>query len=176
MLKSSFLSNDYLVSDDGYVLSKNKKKKLKPSKNKKGYLILNLMINGKRIGIALHILVARAYCPGYKPGYTVNHKNGDKSNCKASNLEWISNIDNIRHSINVLGHDRKGHNNPNAKKVQAIDKNTKQVINIFSSVIEAAQYINPNASDKELRNIQKNISRVATGQRNTYKSIIWKYI
>ena len=44
MFKPSFLSDEYLVCDKGYVLSKTGKP-LKPSINHNGYQIVNLMIN-----------------------------------------------------------------------------------------------------------------------------------
>ena len=47
MFKPSFLSDEYLVCDKGYVLSKTGKP-LKPSINHHGYQIVNLMINGIR--------------------------------------------------------------------------------------------------------------------------------
>ena len=51
MLKPSFLSNEYLVSDEGYVLSKRFNKPLKPSINHNGYSIINTRINGKTKGV-----------------------------------------------------------------------------------------------------------------------------
>ena len=65
MLKPSFLSNEYMVSDEGFILSK-KGYPLKPSVNYSGYYIVNLMIDGKRKAISVHTLVARAFCDGYE--------------------------------------------------------------------------------------------------------------
>lgn len=76
MLKETFLSKEYFVSDDGYVLNKAKTHKLHGSVNHNGYIIVTLMVDGKRISIPEHILVARAFCQGYKNGMQVNHKNG----------------------------------------------------------------------------------------------------
>ena len=109
MLKPSFLSNEYLVSDEGYVLSK-RNKPLKPSINPRGYYIVNLMINGKRKGVAVHTMVARTFCDGYKTGLTVNHKDGNKLNNNAQNLEWVTIYENARHAIEVLGKNKIGKN------------------------------------------------------------------
>ena len=79
MVKPIFCSNEYLVDSRGFVIGK-KGNPLKPSINHKGYEIIQLMIDGKRIGIAVHTLVARAFCNGYSPEKQVNHKDGVKTN------------------------------------------------------------------------------------------------
>ena len=174
MLKPSFLSNEYMVSDEGYVLSKNNKP-LKPSINHKGYCIVNLIIDGYRKGVAVHTLVARAFCDGYQPGLTVNHKDGNKTNNKASNLEWVTSYDNYHHAIDVLGFNNCGSNNYNAKRVTMIDKMTGKINNVFESVIDAAKYLEPNSDYDRLKRIRNSISRVALGLRKSYKGYIWKY-
>ena len=48
------------------------------------------------------------YVEGYEEGHTVNHEDGNILNNAYSNLKWISNLDNIRHSIdNGLSPSRK---------------------------------------------------------------------
>lgn len=42
-------------------------------------------------------LVALTWVPGYRDGFTVNHINGNRSDNRACNLEWISLRDNIKH-------------------------------------------------------------------------------
>lgn len=175
MLKPSFLSDEYLVSDDGNILSKKSKDKpLKPSKNSKGYLIVNLIINGKRIGVAVHTLVARAFCSGYKEGLTVNHKDGNKDNNQANNLEWITSYENTQHAIYVLGKNKFSSNNPKAKKVCIIDKITNQRIKTFDSYMDAAIFLEPQSSKRRLRIIEQSISRVICGLRKSYYGYIWQ--
>ena len=173
MFKPSFLSDEYLVCDKGYVLSKTGKP-LKPSINHNGYQIVNLMINGKRKGIAIHTLVARAFCNGYKEGLTVNHRDGNKLNNDANNLEWITIKDNVNHAITVLGKRKDKSNNPNSKEIYAIDKNTGKKYH-FYSLMDGAEFINPNANYKELRHIQGSIWRALNGLRKSYKGYYWQY-
>lgn len=44
----------------------------------------------------VHILVARAFVPGYRPGLVVNHKDENTRNPYATNLEWVTQKENIR--------------------------------------------------------------------------------
>ena len=175
LLKPSFLSEEYLVSDDGYVLNKKRTKKLKGSLNHKGYVILNLMIEGHRIGVAEHTLVARAFCEGYKEGLEVNHKNGIHTDNRASNLEWVTSLENVEHSINVLGFNKIGKNNPNARKIYGYDKYTGNLVYEFDSIMDACRELYPNTEYNKLRHIQCLIYKVAKGLKKSYKDIIWKY-
>lgn len=175
MLKPSFLSDEYMVSDDGIIFSK-RGNPLKPSINHRGYQIVNLMINGKRKGIAVHTLVARAFCKGYNPELTVNHKDGIKTNNKASNLEWITLYENTQHAIHVLGKNNIGKNNPNALKIKMIDKATGKIKMQFDSIMDAARYFEPNSEYKRLKHIQGGIWKVLKGLRKTYKNYMWEYV
>lgn len=176
MLKPSFLSEEYLVSNDGFVLSKRDGTPLKYSVNRNGYAMVNLMINGKRKGISVHTLVARAFCDGYKEGLTVNHKDGNKLNNKSSNLEWITGYENTLHAINVLGKDRKGVKNPLHKEVVAYDKNTKNFIKKFDCLMDGARFLEPQIEEyNKLHRITNKISRCANGYIKQYRGYIWKY-
>ena len=55
----------------------------------------------------VHRLVALAFVPGWREGLEVNHKNGDKTDNRADNLEWVTHSENHRHSRDVLLKDVK---------------------------------------------------------------------
>lgn len=70
---------------------------LNPHKSS-SYLQAVLQVDGKRIMPMIHRLVAAAFvdCPD---GMTeVNHKDGNKLNNDASNLEWVTRSMNIKHA------------------------------------------------------------------------------
>jgi len=53
--------------------------------------------------VYVHRLVMRAFV-GLRPeGYVINHIDGNKSNNSLDNLEYCTQTENERHSINVLG-------------------------------------------------------------------------
>lgn len=65
-------------------------------------------------GVPVHLYVARAWVDGYFEGAEVNHKDYDRSNYHADNLEWVTHIDNVRYSSDVGHYKNKiGESNPN---------------------------------------------------------------
>jgi hypothetical protein len=60
------------------------------NKTRRGYLIVSLSKDGKQYYRSLHRLVALHFCDGYKPGLVVNHKDENKLNNRADNLEWCT--------------------------------------------------------------------------------------
>lgn len=96
---------DYYVSNLGRILSKNNKvrasdKILKPTFNKKrGYFWVMLHGVGRRRNLSLHRLVAQAFTPNPDNKPVVNHIDNDTTNNKASNLEWVTQQENVAHCI-----------------------------------------------------------------------------
>lgn len=76
---------------------------------------LNLNKNGKQKMHYIHRLVAQAFIPNPENKKEVNHKDGNKSNNLSENLEWVTRLENIEHSINVLGNRQDGRFNNNTK-------------------------------------------------------------
>ena len=69
----------------------------------KNYYVVNLRCEGQSKTMKIHHLVAFAFI-GRPPGsiglkgYTINHKNFDKLDNRASNLEWLTAADNRKHA------------------------------------------------------------------------------
>ncbi len=69
-----------------------------PSRSKTGYLQVNLYRAGRPVHFYVHRLVADAFLGPIKPGLVVNHKNGIKTDNRASNLEITTVEENLRHA------------------------------------------------------------------------------
>jgi len=65
---------------------------LSPRKDGDGYMRVDLRLDGKRFTRFVHTLVEKAFGGS---GKEVDHKNGDRTDNKASNLETVSHQENM---------------------------------------------------------------------------------
>ena len=76
---------------------------LRPALDQDGYLRVSLSSCNRRVSRRIHRLVAEAFIGTRPIGYVVNHKDGDKVNNAAPNLEYMTPQENDRHaSVNGL--------------------------------------------------------------------------
>lgn len=94
--------NDYEVSNYGRV--KRGFSIVKPVLNKMhNRYYIGLYKDGKRKNLILSRVVAHSFCDGYSEiRNTVNYKDGNTHNNNATNLEWVSQSENNKHSYSVL--------------------------------------------------------------------------
>ena len=116
-------SPTYLVSNKGRVKNPGTGRILKPSISGK-YPKVNLIIGNGYATRAIHRLVAKAFVPGEAPGLIVNHKDGNKLNAASTNLEWITQDENIQHAVRegLIRKTRAWVHNPKTGKMKEIDK------------------------------------------------------
>ena len=134
----------YEVSDLGRVRSKKRggEKILRPAKKKSGYLTVALCRNGKAKFHLVHRLVASAFVPNDNIfNIEVNHIDEDKTNNRASNLEWCDSSYNKKY--NDLHHRRKtkrskikGLYNPNLNSKQNLENFRANGIDCSSSTVK----------------------------------------
>lgn len=93
----------YTIDQDGVIFSKTTGRRMKCLKHTAGYCRVALLdANGKSKFKYVHRLVAETYIlnPDNKP--QVNHIDGNRSNHKLTNLEWVTQSENDLHSYKNL--------------------------------------------------------------------------
>lgn len=76
-----------------------KGKIIKPGLDKYGYYRVTFSHKGQRKSYYVHRLVAQTFIPNPENKPTVNHKNGIKTDNRLENLEWSTQKEQKRHSI-----------------------------------------------------------------------------
>lgn len=84
----------YSVSDLGRVRSEKRGIILRPQKRRHGYLSVWLYGDDSKTQVSVHRLVAMAFCENPNDLPEVNHKNEDKTDNRAENLEWVTHREN----------------------------------------------------------------------------------
>jgi len=128
-----------------------------------GYL--QVMIARKKYSV--HRLIAEAFCGAHTDDQVVNHKDGNRQNNVASNLEWITRSENIRHAYRVLGikNSMKGRfsaEHPSSKPVVSQDIRSGEVKYYASAMDAVREGFNSSC-----------ISRCCSGQNASHKGRHW---
>ena len=125
----------------------------------KGYprVILECFGQAKSKSIFIHVLVAKHFIPNPNNYSQVNHIDGNKTNNKVDNLEWVSNKQNVLHSY------RDEHMiHSNAIAVYQKDKNGN-IINKFQTIRQA----------EEITGFSRKYISKAIKNRREYKGYYW---
>ena len=127
----------------------------------RGYHRVVLCKNGKHINYSVHRLVAEVFLdnPNNKP--CVNHKDGNKLNNCADNLEFCTYSENEKHSHDVLGKQPI-----NKKKIEQYDLQGN-FIRQWESLAEIGRYFKCNYT---------NFTRCCCGKGKSAKGFVWKYV
>ena len=132
----------YTVYANGDIMGKYGKKMLKPYKNKKGYLYVDISIDKKEHCMKVHRLVALCYIPNPDNKPTVDHiLHEEKTNNNVSNLRWATSAEQMINtgirSDNTSG--VKGViKNGNSWKAQ-LDVNGKRMTKCYESFEKAVE-------------------------------------
>jgi hypothetical protein len=130
--------NCYQISNLGRIRSfskhnKNKDGILKFQIDKGGYYYILLRKDGERKNYKylIHRLVAQVFILNPENKSDVNHKDGIKSHCYESNLEWNTKKENAIHAFKLgLRKGKKGETHPNHKLK---DSDIKTIRNLYKT-------------------------------------------
>lgn len=131
---------------------------LKKSISNSGYYTVQLSVNGKNKSFYIHRLVAKYFVNNPNNYNIVNHKDENKKNNCASNLEWCTNSYNVKYS----SHNSKYNSNP--IPIIKCDKSGKMLF-LYKSLKEAA-LLNKTS--------QRNIRNCLDGKQSLAGGYIWK--
>lgn len=108
-----------------------------------------------RRNVLVHRLVYETFIGPIPPRKQINHKNGVVNDNRVENLEIMTAKENVKHSIEVLGHSREGTKNHQAKLTE------EQVISIRRRARAGEKF---GALAREFRVSAVLIKKVATGE------------
>ena len=150
----------YEASETGEIRHSLNKNIRKARKNRYGYLQLNFSRNdgtGKSDTISVHRLIAKTFIPNPLNLPEVNHKDGNKQNNNAENLEWCTCSENGKHAFKIgLSQTYKGEDHVKAKLTNEQAKQIKQLYKKGVLQCKLADYFNVS---------QTTIRRIINGKR-----------
>lgn len=158
--------NEYTISNYGRLFSKITNQIKRPSMKENGYLSTVLYKNGRAHNEYIHRLVALAFVPNPSGLPQVNHKDENKQNNFATNLEWCDATYNNNYGSARIrssktrrenGTDAKaserwrGDDNPSVKNPKVLGSNSfaKKVVcdgKVFECIKSCAEYYGVNYS------------------------------
>ena len=109
-------------------------------------------------------MVAYHFCEGYQDNLVVNHKDGNKQNNKADNLEWVTRSQNDLHAYKL--NLRQPHPCQFKHRIIACDVNSGNIIKIYNNVQECCD---------DLKVARSNIYNCCNGKQKTCRGYKLKY-
>lgn len=137
---ANYYGLDYKIYPDGTIVGP-KRGKIKQRENADGYMEVTLgTMSNRHAGVRVHRIVAEQFIPNPLNLPEVNHKDYNRKNNHVENLEWISHINNVRHSVKVGHYDnQKGESNGRSRVTMEDVKNIRQQYNDGARVSDLAK-------------------------------------
>jgi len=124
-------------------------------------------------GIPIHLYVAYAWVDGYFEGAEVNHKDFNRMNYNADNLEWVTHTDNIKHSVNnnpKWNESKQGIHNGRANFTEDQVKEIRKLYDNGMSIADILRLDHPEMiHNKDYKNLHSTYANIC--HRNTWKHL-----
>lgn len=127
-----------------------------------GYLLAKMRKPPQIKMISVHRLVAKAFVPGYCEGLQVNHKDENKQNNNADNLEWVTRKENLNHGTAIA---RLTANQPARRPIIQMSMDGK-IIRKFDSI---------NKASFATGIVRSNIRKACKGEYRQAHGYRWKF-
>jgi hypothetical protein len=162
----------YYVNEHGRVYSNKsgKMRELRPGVGTTGYYLVILCRDGARFTRKVHRLVAMTFIPNPNGCRVVNHLNGDKLDNRATNLEWCTQKQNMKHAREELGVDTRSM----LGKFGAAHNRSRSVSQLKDGVV-VATFGSMHEANRETGVDYRNIHRVVSAGRGSAGGFNWRY-
>lgn len=174
--------DEYYISSFGRIWSQKKKPMfLNTYPDKYGYHHVKFRKDGKQYSRLVHRLVAEAFVDNPNNYKEVNHKDEDKSNNRAVNLEWCTRTYNILYG--KAGKERyvkqaitQRYSRNDLKAIECLDVESGKVVHKFNSIAEASRMMSLKTKGS-IRCIRSNIGCCCNQRkfRNTAYGYKWRF-
>lgn len=150
--------DSYLINRKGEVKSLFTNKILKHLPTTKGYVKVHLYNDGIMYNMEVHRLVGLMFVKNPKNKPSLNHKDNNRKNPAASNLEWATNKENIQYCA------KQGRLKGGRAKIKILKLKGLVILGRYNSLTEAA---NKN------KLLQSKISSCLSGARKSHGGFQW---
>lgn len=148
---------NYEISNHGRIRNRKTGRILKLSDNGTGSMIVNLQTFGRPHVMQVRWLVAEIFLEAPDDLESIpQHKDGDYTNCRADNLEWMN-----RSDVHWRLYQRSQGNDPDNRPIEIITTGEA-----FQNIFECARHI---------RGYAKEIHRTMWNRGYTYKGLQFRY-
>lgn len=169
----------YQVSNVGAIRSLDRKKTRNKGKQKvswkmktpilrrkDGYLQINLWKDGEVKTEKVHRIVARAFLGCGEEGQQINHKDWDRTNNRAENLEWCDAKYNAQHKSPEAMSKAGGWCGKDRRRPIRQKTICGEFVAVYESAADARRVTGFDSS---------HIIAVARGKKKSYKGYVWEY-
>lgn len=133
----------------------------------KGYYLVSLTKDKKQKTYSVHRLIAETLIPNPEKKPFVNHKNGNRTDNRVENLEWVTSSENVLHSYRTLNYSpseytrnkRRIKMSGRTPHINNIDANGTLIINLNSGVYHHSINEASKAYNISVRLIKKRLNK-----------------